>query len=107
MRPFPSSGRRRQKILSSPPPYMPMIARLWWLCGRVHSHSVQDGKVRRADKDGGVGTIMFAQGGYKSGGVGDDATDDISDCFTAAFRKGGSTISGKTVDIEHRYSPDH
>jgi hypothetical protein len=44
---------------------------------------------------------MFAQGGYESGGVGDGAADDISNCFAAAFRKGGSAISGKTVDIEH------
>jgi hypothetical protein len=50
---------------------------------------------------------MFAQGGYESGGVGDGAADDISNRFTAAFRKGGSAISGKTVNIEHRSSPDH
>jgi len=50
---------------------------------------------------------MFAQGGYESGGVGDGAADDFSNWFTAAFRKGGSAIRGKTVDIEHRGSPDH
>jgi hypothetical protein len=48
---------------------------------------------------------MFAQGGYESGGIGDGAADHISNCFTAAFRKSGSAIGGKTVDIEHRGSP--
>jgi hypothetical protein len=50
---------------------------------------------------------MFAQGGDESGGVGDGAADDFSNRVTAAFRKGGSAIGGKTVDIEHRGSPDH
>jgi hypothetical protein len=69
-------------------------------------HSIQDGKVRRADQDVGVGAVVFAQGSYESGGVGDGAANDFSNCFTAAFGKGGSAISGKTVDIEHRGSPD-
>jgi hypothetical protein len=50
---------------------------------------------------------MFAQGGDESGGVGDGTTDDFANCVTAAFSERGSAISGKTVDIEHRGSPDH
>jgi hypothetical protein len=50
---------------------------------------------------------MFAQRGYESGGVGDGAADHVSNCVTAAFRKGSAAISGKTVDIEHHGSPDH
>ena len=60
---------------------------------------------RHVVEDGGVGTVMFAQDGYESGGIGDGAEDDISNRFTAAFRKSGSAISGKTVDIEHPGSP--
>jgi hypothetical protein len=50
---------------------------------------------------------MFAQGGYERGRIGYGTADDLSNGFTAAFRKGDSAISGKTVDIEHRASPDH
>jgi hypothetical protein len=50
---------------------------------------------------------MFAQSGDESGGVGDGAADHFSNCVTAAFRKRGSAISGETVDIQHRSSPDH
>jgi hypothetical protein len=50
---------------------------------------------------------MFAQSDDESSGVGNGAADDISNGITATFRKGGSAISGETVDIEHRGSPDH
>ena len=40
----------------------------------------------------------------KSGGVENGAADDISNRFTAAFRKGGSAISGKRSDRTSQFS---
>jgi hypothetical protein len=68
-------------------------------------YDIKDGQVGRTYQNVSEGTRLFTERGDDLAGFANRTADDLTNCITAPLGKGGSTIGGETIDIEHQYSP--
>jgi hypothetical protein len=69
-------------------------------------YDIKDGQVGSTHQNVSEGTRLFTEYGDDLARCANRTANDLANSVTAPLGKGGTTIGGETIDIEHQYSPD-